>query len=796
MIPDVGTLASAASRTTVSPVAVVRAAGLPVSAIDDLEAHDTVAALQEAAEHERAAAALAVPLGERLYRLVPELDKPLRQAVVKLRRDVHNGRIPRPTVELPAELALDVARWTDLVRQGAARRTAAGDHFAAESTRAAKAMRAHLGAPAVASGLALASPEFTERLLAAPLDDTPSARSVRSATAYLTRVALKTSPFSSLTTVGVTGFSGLRTRVTSSSRPHALALLLACLRVRRHAGRMTVAALEGLCQVDGRWLATLPIRVVARRTPLRVDEITGCGQYERLLADLPGEPELLADLFPDEPGLARRLAEIGLLQPVLPWSIRSRDDFRELAAWAEERFADLSEFTAATRALADREEIIASDPSPARRTASITQARTAVADAFAALGQPAPPWAAELPLFHEAVAAPLCPELPAPVVDDLAEIGRALVPHIWRNARYDELLRCFVLRHGRGAAGVPVLDFLYAFLTRSDLGRVAGLLPRVDLSVARDPARLHGTGTLATASNAVFFQVVAASAAEVAAGAHTTVVNAVHSGGLGLLGRWAAVANGLDAPLGEWAQNLHPGCRVYQVTPHADWASLQRPALGLPMLHLPGDLRHPETGTGLAGLTLAHDPASDTLQVSDHDGPVAFGYTGAVPQHLLGGIADLVCLLSNPWLTLGRVDRDRLVSDEDSARYLPRLQSGRVVWARARWSFAADEVPRPDRAESPVEFFARLRVWGEGHGLPAEVFVTGVSRAGGRVSKRKPQWLGFDHPFSVWAALGVPDPEVSTLDFVEALPARGGHWVEGSDGERVATEFQGLVRHG
>jgi Lantibiotic dehydratase, N terminus len=796
MIPDVGTLAPAASRTTVSPLVVVRAAGLPVSAIDDLQAHDTVAALREATEHERAAAALGVPLGERLYRLVPELDKPMRQAVVKLRRDIHNGRMPRPVMGLPAELANDVARWTELVRQAAARRTAAGDHFAAEAALAAKAMRAHLGAPAVASGLALASPEFTQRLLAAPLDDTPSARSVRSATAYLTRVALKTSPFSSLTTVGVTGFSGHRTRVTSSSRPHALALLLACLRERRLAGRVTVAAPDGLCQVDRRWLATLPVRVVARRTPLRVDEVTGCGQYDWLLATLPGGPELLGDLFPGRPELARRLAEIGLLQPVLPWSTRSRDDFRELAAWAEERFADLPEFTAATRALAEQEEIIASEPAPLRRTAAITQAREAVADAFSALGRPAPAWAGELPLFHEVVAAPLCPELPAPVVDDLAEIGRALVPHIWRDARYGELVRCFVLRHGRGSVGVPVLDFLYAFLTRSDLGRLAGLLPQVDPAIARDAARLRGTGTLATASNAVFFQVAAACAADVVAGAHTTVVNAVHTGGLGLLGRWAAVTDRLDAPLDEWTQNLHPGCRVYQVTPHADWASLQRPALGLPVLHLPGDLRHPEAGTGLAALTLAHDPVSDTLQVSDQDGPVAFGYTGAVPQHLLSGIADLVCLLSNPWLTLGRVNRDRLQSDEDSARYLPRLQSGRVVWARARWSFAADEVPRPGRAESPVEFFTRLRAWREGHGLPAEVFVTGVSRAGGRVSKRKPQWLGFDHPFSVWAALGVPDPDVSTVDFAEALPARGGHWVESSGGERMATEFQGLVRHG
>ncbi|WP_329067474.1 hypothetical protein [Amycolatopsis sp. NBC_01480] len=792
MIPDVGTLAAAASRPVVAPVTVVRVAGLPVSAVDDLAAPDTVAALREAAEHERAAAALAGPLGDRLYELVPQLDKPLRRAVVKLRRDVHNGRpVPVPA-GLPPAVAAEVTRWAELVRCAQARRTAAGADFAVETARAAKAMRGHLGAPEVASGLALASPEFTGRLLAAPLDDAPSARSVRSATAYLTRIALKTSPFSSLTTVGIP--DGEPARVTSSSRPHALALLLACLKDRRLADRLTVAAVSGLRKVDDRWLATLPSRAVVRRTPLRVDELVGCGLYDWLLDELPDGPVRLAECFPDEPGLARRLAETGLLQPVLPWSIRARSDFAELAAWAAERIG--GPFATAAGELAEQERIVAAVSEPARRAAAIGSAHQAVVDAFAALDQPAPSWAGELPLFHEAVAAPRCPDRPATVTEDLAEIGRTLVPHIWRDGRYAELVRCFVLRHGRGAANVPVLDFLYAFLRRSDPVALAALLPEVDLAVARDAARLQGTGTLASASNAVFFQVAAGSADEVAAGAHLTVVNAVHSGGLGLLGRWTPVAGGLDEPLAGWARSLHPGCRVYQVTPQADWASLQRPALGLPVLHLPGDLRHPDSGAGLDGMTLAHDPASDTLQVSDVDGPVAFAYTGAVPQHLQRGVAELVGLLSNPWLTLGRVDRDRRVADDADPGYQPRRQQGRVVWARARWSFPADAVPRPDRGEAPVEFFTRLRAWREAHGLPDEVFVTGVVRSGGRVDRRKPQWLGFDHPFPVWAALGAPDPDVSTVDFTEALPGRRGHWVPGPGGEPVATEFQGLVRHG
>jgi hypothetical protein len=93
-IPDVGTVPkSTTAMPRVAGVVVVRMSGLPVTAIDDLAAPDTMRALREAGEHERAAAALAGTVSEGLYRAVPTIgDQPARRTAVALRRDVHNGR--------------------------------------------------------------------------------------------------------------------------------------------------------------------------------------------------------------------------------------------------------------------------------------------------------------------------------------------------------------------------------------------------------------------------------------------------------------------------------------------------------------------------------------------------------------------------------------------------------------------------------------------------------------------------------------------------------------------------------
>jgi hypothetical protein len=841
-VPDIGTLSPAEQVDgAVLPVVVSRVAGVPVAALDDLLAPETLDAVARADAAGTEALRLADRLADGLHALVPLLPEPvLRRTAIALRRDVHNGRWSDRSVRgvallgphlLPA-VGHDLAAWRSVRELHHAAEDAAAACFAAEVSRAAKALQHHLCEPTLAAGLALSSPVFTRRLLGSPLPDEPWSRAACTATAYLTRVAVKTSPSSTLTTVaasgwgaerrsrggtgsvrwatpGDTGKSDLR-----SARPVAAALLLACVWHPQAVRMLDVTVAHGLRRLGDRWFAVLPIRTVAGRTAVRLDELTECTRYAHLVQGLPDTAvpwddcrALVARRAGEDEGLPRRLLEVGLLQPVAPWQLGAGCDFDALASWARDRLPrGLAALAAALDELREQElRVVVRDAS--ERCAAVTVARGAIRDAFGALGSPVPAWLAELPLFHEVSAAGPAqlgesPALPPTVREDLATSVRWLAPHTWRSPVYDELVRCFINRHGCGATGVELLDFLYAFLVGVDAAALTRLAPRIDRATAADPARLCGYGTAASASYALFFQVAAAGPAQVATGQHRTVINAVHSGGFGLVARWAGlptVCEVLAGPLAAWQAALHPACTTYQVCAAADWTDLQRPALpAVPRLRCPGDLADGTASSVLPAFTVAHDPASGTLQVADGNGhPVAFACGGATPPHLLHGVPRLLCLLSNPWTVIGRVDRDRNLWDDGGRAEVvvhPRVTRERIVWARARWSFPVRDVPTPNSGRSALGALADVLRWQEAHGLPEEVFVTAVGRRGGRVVKQKPQWLGMRHPHTIWGALGRLGDDVETVDVVEALPSRSEHWLRDAEGRPRVTEQLGMVR--
>jgi hypothetical protein len=587
-----------------------------------------------------------------------------------------------------------------------------------------------------------------------------------------------------------------------------MTLLMACARTPGLADRLDVSPLPSVRRVGSRALAVLPTRAVTGGTAFRQDDLVACDRIGDVLdsargGSLPFAALLAAAGSDGERARLRRLLSAGVLQPVLPWELVQGRDFEALATWLH-RNADAAPpgLTVAVDRMAAAEAVVSRPAAPGdrtarARTAAVRSARDASAAAFAALGRPSPPWIRRVAPFHEVVANGTQPvALPAEVHADLAGTTADLAPLTWRHPVHDELVRCFVDRYGVGAHAVDLIGFLYEFLSRVDGAALGALVPQVDRATARAAGRLRGDATMAAASHALFFQV---ERPDVTDGEHTVVINAVHTGGLGLVGRWAAVPSlheAIAAPLTAWTAALHPGCRVLQLAPAADWSDLQRPTVRtLPVLRAPGDLRTPAEPVEPAGLTLAHRPATGTLQVHDHDGcPVAFAHMGAVPQHLLQGVVRLLALLSNPWVLLGRVGRDRRVGGDppgpdDRPAVQPRIARGRVVWARARWSFPAVAVPRPTPGAPAFEHFAEVRRWAARHGLPAESFVGAVCRSSGRLTVDKPQWLGLDHPHAVWAALGRCDANVSTVDITEALPGRGRHLGP------VATEYLGLVRH-
>ncbi|WP_328667551.1 lantibiotic dehydratase family protein [Streptomyces sp. NBC_00322] len=806
-----------------APIVVSRVCGLPVRALEVLRAEETLSLVRRALEHEDRAERIAEALADDLHRLVPTdgLDRSVRRGALFLRRAVHNRRLTAATQEtavlvspwLDGEARDRLELWCAAVRERATLVTRAERAADKEITDAAVAMTELLREERIARGLSLASPSFTLELLGLRAGRAPAwdSRLARSAAAYLSRTAVKPSPFGTLTTVGVAGWDGpaaapdtpLPDRVVSSSRAAALDLLRFWAGHPDAPADLRLLANPSVRTVGGRGLAALPLYCHAGGVFLRADEITDVVAVRGRLDALPAQPVSLpeaVEALDADSASVRRLVAMGVLLPVTPWSAADGGHFTALGRITGQAPGPVAE---AVRALARAEELMAGDADAEKRARAVTRSRTTLVEAVRAQNRRPPDWLAGAGLLHEAVAhgPGASPRLGDVVRADLHTVASALTPHIRRAPLYDRMLGHFVRWYGSGGAG-DLLSFCYRFLAADP---PATWQPAPGQSAGAVPAQgqLGGDRTLSRPSHVVFFQVAAGSAEEVARGDHLLVVNRIHSGLPGMVGRWAAIPalrHGIDGALTRWLSDLNPGCRVYQTSAHADWIEFQRPALrGLPRAGWGPELAEAEGGThDLRGFTLTHDPVTHTLQVRDAAGdPAAFAYLGAVPVASLHGVDRLLATLSDPWvLDLGGVDAAGGTGATGGAgapsSYRPRVQQGRIVMRRASWLAAPGELPRPTRRQSPVDFLLEVERWRARLGVPDEVFLSRSTDRPG--THHKPQWVGFDHPHAVWAAFRQIDEATTRVEITEALPGRDRHWAADPHQPAAATEFIAMLR--
>ncbi|GAB3709384.1 lantibiotic dehydratase [Nocardiopsis oceani] len=283
---------------TSTDVFMLRVGGLPWDAVRPLGCTATTdwAAGILAREHylrERATA-----LGDTIEPLVTEYDGNVRRALLSLRRDAHNLRMPRSRARLdkalerlPEALQEEIVDWISQ-RQALERELANGDEVLAHEL---ERQRTHVHGladdPRLRHGLLLASPSL-ERYLPTYLDADPrrlpkQARKVeRSLLEYVFRTACKTSPFSTLTTVAAGTFADTGQILESGSRN---------LVVRSHV-RVNMGTLGRLAAAVGQdWerLADLPVAVSSghsldrdRVRYVRRTKSTGDGEDPVLLESL------------------------------------------------------------------------------------------------------------------------------------------------------------------------------------------------------------------------------------------------------------------------------------------------------------------------------------------------------------------------------------------------------------------------------------------------------------------------------------------------------------------------------
>ncbi|MFD8105181.1 lantibiotic dehydratase [Streptomyces microflavus] len=264
------------STAGIRPAFMVRVAGLPVESVRELRCPQSRRWADEVLDEAAQLRLLAEKAGDRLHDLIGGSDdEPLRRALLKLRRDIFNNRLPATDSadrvlgrvhSLDPAAASNLADWLTGRRALDGRLGAGAGLLAAETGRSREALRALAGHERLRRGLLLASPALDAQL-DAYRKQTPSAgarpdkkqrKIERSLLSYVYRTACKTSPFSTFTGVALGslgGSAGLRLRVEEEWRTQA---------------RLNVVAL-------GR-LADAVIADPARRADLPVAPASGWGR--------------------------------------------------------------------------------------------------------------------------------------------------------------------------------------------------------------------------------------------------------------------------------------------------------------------------------------------------------------------------------------------------------------------------------------------------------------------------------------------------------------------------------------
>lgn len=832
----------------VAPFALARIGGLPASAAESLVLHQTLQDLRALLAVEEELRATAPAIEDILYRLVARLeeDAVLRRRALGLKRDVHNLRTARAQELLALEEALDdvlerqqVRRWALRAAEREEARAAAEARCDAELIHAGASLAGWLKDPILQRGLALASPDLLREVLetADPGAWHPAAKRARSGAGYLARTALKTSPFSTLSQVGLVdlgsaepdgpahndhGTPGDARSLVSLARTLIHALLDAVARSAELAGALCYEPNHGIRRapgLPGLWVVPRLEYLGAERFPWRYERETrvrfDAERASELIAALESGERLpyarwLAILAPHSNGGAHdafvRLLDGQLVRPVAPYSRRDPQPLLALAAVLEQTGTEGGRLVAARLRRMEGLAAAVGHAEGRDRVVRVGQIRSEAGETFALLGSNAPAWLTKAGVVYEDVTTPVgSVALPAVVREDLTLLAEELRPRLFRAKIHDYLIEYFLARFGPRGEVSDVLRFLREFLDRPESAELRSRAVVEDYLRARgsDGGRTHGGAPPALT---VLFQLACSSQEALARGEYKLVVNQILPGPGALLNRFAGALSdrppGLAPLLREWLQALHPDSRLLGVPIMAEWNNLQAEQGVLPeslRWYAEAPANEDRPAVKACDLRLRLDVSQKRFLLADREGrPVAPVYLGTIPPPFLSDPAlRLFLRLLDPWVVDPEIGRPTtLVADQrppNEVEFHPRVERGRLVLRRAYWRVPIPDVPWRRPGEAAFDLLSRVERWRLERGLPEAVFAS-VERKGFSLEpkERKPFWLHFGSPHALEAAQALIGSDAQALLLSEALPGRGEHWLVSAASARAA-ELVALV---
>lgn len=197
-------------------------------------------------------------------------------------------------------------------------------------------------------------------------------------------------------------------------------------------------------------------------------------------------------------------------------------------------------------------------------------------------------------------------------------------------------------------------------------------------------------------------------------------------------------------------------------------------------------------------LTLTHDPVSGLLHLFDqHNKELKLVYTGSTFPTPAWGISYALILLTQPF-TLSRPNfRPPVLSSEQSIIHNPRIVNENVILSREFWWVKSDYLLENWFSEKGVDQMLAVKRDCIDKDLPSLFFVksfedfqgaAGIVPHNALATERKPLWIDIGNPFSL-ALMEKLASNNEWLSLTEALPNPEELWLD-IDGDKHVTELQ------
>lgn len=837
-----------------------RIGGLPSTGLKKLIIWRTQQSVEQILEQTQLLQELASALEPTLYRILPHVaaaDKALSRRVLAAKRHIHNVRLWEQALEdsglfapfLTQSEHEELVRWYRLAQARDELWQQAVEIYQQEVAQIGQALRSSMHDSNLGKGLVLANRDVYRAFLhaeAAPREEhwQPGSKLARTAFSYITRAAMKTSPFSTFTRLAQAEFQADPrccppqalpagpSHAVQLARSLSLSWLMALAHHPHFAPLLTFEPNQGITFVpdDQTHISVLTGSYVYygemagrdERLVKRRFDTTNAGKLEHYLlygTPLP-YPELLTLLqaesrFSHPQKTFLHLLDMQLIRPVAPYQRQEERPLLALASIIDQSPAGtvlatlLRQIQSCAEAIAHLEA--------RERLDGLETLKTQITQVFEALQVPIPAWATRETLLYEDVRFDeVAITLPRQIQEDVRQFAQWFRPRFVRTRLYDYCYQYFLKRYGPVGEVENIQLFLQQFFEQPDTQEL------VIRASAEDWYALHvddeGRAGLSPGASGpppcctIFFQIAAEDAQALARGEYHLVINQINSGQGGLFSRFQQLFKDAHAPLSRriqsWIAALHDGKHVVELPVVGDWNNLQA-AQGLleQTLQWPAELstRDENQTIHFKDLRMRANVADETLYIVDRTGQVlAPSYLGTIPSQFSPTMLHLFLQLADPWCISWSPRTDaRIDPSQDQVQFFAREEAGRFVFRRANWYVPFSQFPSRAKGESAFAFYFRIEQWRRNHGIPDEVFAT---RADDHYSfeakKRKPAWIHFSSPHALEVLVQLVNKDPAPLILTEVFPARNQHWivsapsstVEAEDFPRWVSEFQLLLR--